>query len=74
MSFFGKLKTRLFKSSAKLDQGLDALVSEGEEEPDAPQAPPPADPAPDTPPREGGVLVSGGTRRAGVEHENALST
>ena len=52
MSFFGKLKTRLFKSSAKLDQGLDALVSEGEEEPDAPQAPPPADPAPDTPPRE----------------------
>ena len=29
MSFFGKLKSRLFKSSAKLDEGLDALVQDG---------------------------------------------
>jgi fused signal recognition particle receptor len=29
MSFFSKLKDRLFKSSSKLDEGLTALVSEG---------------------------------------------
>jgi fused signal recognition particle receptor len=29
MSFFGKLKTRLFKSSSKLEQGLDAIVEDG---------------------------------------------
>ena len=53
MSFFGKLKTRLFKSSDKLDQGLDALVSEGgEDRPDAPQAEVPAAPGPDTAPQE----------------------
>ena len=28
MSFFGKLKERLFKSSSKLGAGLDALVAE----------------------------------------------
>lgn len=31
MSFFKKMKERLFKSSSKLDQGLEALVEEGEE-------------------------------------------
>ncbi|MEM6942621.1 MAG: signal recognition particle-docking protein FtsY, partial [Pseudomonadota bacterium] len=31
MAFFKKLKERLFKSSAKLDQGLDELVAEGAE-------------------------------------------
>jgi fused signal recognition particle receptor len=46
MSFFGKLKTRLFKSSSKLDEGLDAIVSEGEEAPDASR---PADPGPRPP-------------------------
>ena len=30
MSFFNKLRTRLSKSSDRLDEGLDALVSEGE--------------------------------------------
>ncbi len=30
MSFFGKLKDRLFKSSSQLDQGLSAIVGEGE--------------------------------------------
>ena len=29
MSFFGKLKDRLFKSSSKLDEGLDAIVQDG---------------------------------------------
>ncbi len=32
MSFFGKLKERLFKSSSKLDQGLEAIVDEAPEE------------------------------------------
>ena len=31
MSFFKKLKDRMFRSSSKLDEGLDALVSEGGE-------------------------------------------
>jgi len=31
MSFFGKLKSKLFKSSSKLDEGLDAIVSDGGE-------------------------------------------
>ncbi|MHA6325217.1 signal recognition particle-docking protein FtsY [Roseivivax sp. CAU 1753] len=29
MSFFGKLKSKLFKSSSKLEEGLDAIVEEG---------------------------------------------
>ncbi len=32
MSFFNKLKSRLFKSSSKLEEGLDAIVEEGGEE------------------------------------------
>lgn len=32
MSLFGKLKTRLFKSSSKIDEGLEAIVSDGGEE------------------------------------------
>ncbi len=50
MSFFNKLKSRLFKSSSKLDEGLDAIVEEGgdvsEAEPDtaAPETPAPAEP------------------------------
>jgi fused signal recognition particle receptor len=31
MAFFSKLKERLFKSSSKLDEGLDAIVDEGAE-------------------------------------------
>jgi fused signal recognition particle receptor len=31
MAFFSKLKDRLFKSSSKLDQGLDAIVEDGGE-------------------------------------------
>ena len=32
MSFFGKLKNKLFKSSSKLDEGLDAIVQDTDEE------------------------------------------
>ncbi|MCI5111658.1 MAG: signal recognition particle-docking protein FtsY [Marivita sp.] len=46
MSFFGKLKSKLFKSSSKLDEGLDAIVSDGGEETPTPEAPPPSDPNP----------------------------
>ncbi|WP_116599686.1 signal recognition particle-docking protein FtsY [Primorskyibacter marinus] len=40
MSFFGKMKNRLFKSSSKLDEGLEAIVGEGGEEDEAPSEPP----------------------------------
>ncbi|MFZ7090169.1 signal recognition particle-docking protein FtsY [Primorskyibacter sp. 2E233] len=58
MSLFGKLKNRLFKSSSKLDQGLEAIVEEGgqEETPEPHPAPdlPPEAPSeqPTTPPQE----------------------
>lgn len=39
MTFFTKLKDRLFKSSSRLEEGLDAIVQEGE--PDEPQEVPP---------------------------------
>ena len=32
MAFFKKLKSRLFKSSSKIEQGLDAIVEDGGEE------------------------------------------
>lgn len=32
MSFFGKLKQKLFKSSSKLEEGIDAIVQDGGEE------------------------------------------
>ncbi|MGJ8604301.1 MAG: signal recognition particle-docking protein FtsY [Marivita sp.] len=46
MSFFGKLKSKLFKSSSKLDEGLDAIVSDGGADTPTPEAPPPSDPTP----------------------------
>ncbi len=58
MSFFGKLKSKLFKSSSKLEEGLDAIVQEGgtedapdtaPETPEVPQTPVPETPAPETP-------------------------
>lgn len=57
MSFFSKLKDRLFKSSSKLDEGLEAIVSDGgSEAPDEPaeavvrEAEPAPDHAPATSP------------------------
>ena len=37
MAFFSKLKDKLFKSSSKLDEGLDAIVEEGGEIDEAPR-------------------------------------
>ncbi|WP_371059281.1 signal recognition particle-docking protein FtsY [Rhodosalinus sp. 5P4] len=54
MAFFRKLKDRLFKSSSKIDEGLEAIVEEGGAvEPDAPKPAPehPAEPEP-SPERE----------------------
>jgi fused signal recognition particle receptor len=50
MAFFQKLKDRLFKSSSKLEEGLDAIIDEAPAEPvpapppTAPAAPPPTAP------------------------------
>ena len=42
MAFFSKLKERLFKSSSKLDEGLEAIVDEGgAAEPEVAQTPTP---------------------------------
>ncbi|MCV6598561.1 MAG: signal recognition particle-docking protein FtsY [Mangrovicoccus sp.] len=54
MSFFRKLKDRMLKSSSKLEDGLDAIVAEGEDDasaaeaaaPEAPVAPAAPEPAP----------------------------
>lgn len=48
MAFFRKLKDRLFKSSSKLDEGLEAIVEDGgvEETLEATPEPPQPDPAP----------------------------
>jgi fused signal recognition particle receptor len=45
MAFFQKLKERLFKSSAKLDEGLDALIEENPAPPAAAQPAPEPEPA-----------------------------
>ncbi len=53
MSFFNKLRKRLFKSSSRLEEGLEAIVEEGGEEAPAdipapaPEAAPEAAPAPE---------------------------
>ncbi|MEM7270810.1 MAG: signal recognition particle-docking protein FtsY, partial [Pseudomonadota bacterium] len=62
MSFFRKLKDRLFKSSSKIDEGVEALLEEGDvteevaapppqaSEPEVEEPPAPAaDAAPETP-------------------------
>ena len=54
MAFFSKLRDRLFKSSSKLDEGLDAIVVDGGTLEDAPaqieaQPEPTADPQPEEP-------------------------
>lgn len=53
MAFFSKLKDRLFKSSAKLEKGLDAIVEEGAEaavsQPDVSPEPAPVESPVETP-------------------------
>ncbi len=49
MSFFGKLKQRLFTSSSRLDQGLDEIVTQGGVAETDPQVPDPQQPDPQTP-------------------------
>lgn len=55
MSFFKKLKDRMFKSSDKIGSGLDALVAEGQGPEAAPPTPedstPPASAAPSVAPK-----------------------
>jgi fused signal recognition particle receptor len=48
MAFFSKLKERLFKSSSKIEEGLDAIVADGgvREAADPPEAPPAPAPEP----------------------------
>ncbi|MFX0545317.1 signal recognition particle-docking protein FtsY [Roseovarius sp. S1116L3] len=46
MAFFKKLKDRLFNSSSKLDEGLDAIVEDGGEADTPPPAPEPSRPEP----------------------------
>src|SRR6056297_1596741 len=48
MAFFSKLKERLFKSSSKLDEGLDAIMQEGGDPPEPEPAPEP-EPRPEPP-------------------------
>jgi fused signal recognition particle receptor len=50
MSFFKKLKDRLFRSSDKIGEGLEALVSEGAEDVEAASAPAAPEPTPDRTP------------------------
>jgi fused signal recognition particle receptor len=49
MSFFKKLKDRMFRSSAKIGEGLDALIAEGAEPPEPPRVPLPEVPLPEVP-------------------------
>ncbi len=51
MAFFRKLKDKLFKSSSRLEEGLDAIVEEGGDlDPPLPSTPEPRDSAQDTAP------------------------
>ena len=54
MAFFQKLKERLFKSSSKIEEGLDAILDEAPA--GAPAADPPAEPA--SPPGLVGRLIA----------------
>jgi fused signal recognition particle receptor len=56
MSFFSKLKNRMFKSSSKIDEGLEAIINDGGEEEQTAKVPPsPAaiapEPAPEPKPK-----------------------
>ena len=57
MAFFSKLKDRLFKSSSKLEEGLDAIVEDGGAEEILADDPPPAVPKPDPEPTPESIPV-----------------
>jgi len=76
MAFFSKLKTRLFKSSAKLEEGLDAIVNEGDKaepliEPRTPVIAPDPTPAPPAADIKPG-LVGRFLGRAGPDKDKAV--
>jgi len=55
MSFFGKLKQRLMKSSSRLEDGLESIVEDGGEVEEVVEATPEAQPAPADEPEEQGA-------------------
>jgi fused signal recognition particle receptor len=71
MSFFKKLKDRLFKSSSKLDEGLEAIVADGRDV----EAQVTAEPGPRPPPEPAPVEIPGpepdapGPERPGIAPE-----
>jgi len=78
MSFFKKMKQRLFKSSSKLDAGLEAIVDEAADEV-AEQTAAPAEPAPEAvAPQKPGliarVLGGGGTVKKRVLDDDMLES
>lgn len=52
MSFFGKLKQRLMKSSSRLEDGLESIVEDGGEVEEVVETPPEAQPEPHTAPAD----------------------
>ncbi|PWR03513.1 signal recognition particle-docking protein FtsY [Meridianimarinicoccus roseus] len=47
MSFFKKLKSKMFKSSSRIEEGMDAIIDAGEDVAEAPEAPPAPAPQPE---------------------------
>ncbi|MBQ0752506.1 MAG: signal recognition particle-docking protein FtsY [Roseovarius sp.] len=58
MAFFSKLKERLFKSSSKLEEGLEAIVEDGRAQESTPTVPPPVPEVPAPAPQEAPVAPS----------------
>jgi fused signal recognition particle receptor len=72
MAFFSKLRERLFKSSSRLDEGLEAIIDEAPDEAGGPQ---PADPAParaPIPPSPAPPTPAGATAPPPVSRPDAL--
>ncbi|MBC7179050.1 MAG: signal recognition particle-docking protein FtsY, partial [Roseovarius sp.] len=58
MAFFSKLKERLFKSSSRLEEGLEAIVEDGRAQESTPTVPPPVPEVPAPAPQEAPVAPS----------------
>ena len=74
MSFFKKMKERLFKSSSKLDAGLEAIVGEAAEEVAAPTKPAPEPAAPQKPGLIARALGGGATVKKRVLDDEMLES